>query len=111
MAEVDSEKLQQTEKDVREFVAEETGDLLRKYFEESLENMKWGLAEARREYESALAGYGYACKVLRDEAKRRGVDLREPTLPATARARKAAKTETGPKAAPQVKRSTCSPAK
>ena len=111
MAEVDSEKLQQTEKDVREFVAEETGDLLRQYFEESLENMKWGLAEARKEYESALAGYGHACKVLRDEAQRRGIDLREPTLPATARARIAAKVGTGPKAASPVKRSTCSPAK
>ena len=108
MAEADTEKLQQTERDVRQFVAEETGDLLRKYFEESLANMKWGLAEARKEYESALAGYAKACNVLRDEAKRRGVDLRDPTLPATARSRKAANGDTGPKAAPQVK---CSPRK
>ena len=100
MAEADTEKLQQTERDVRQFVAEETGDLLRKYFQEAMETMKWGLTEARKEYESALAGYGHACNVLRDEAQRRGVDLREPSLPATARARKAAKgAATGGKAA------------
>lgn len=107
MADVDNKKLEQVEKEVRGVVAEETGDLLKKYFAEALEDTRWGVSLARQEYENALAEYGHASKILCDEAQRRGIYL-EPSLPATtACRRKKAKGATGPKVAPQK----CSPRK
>jgi hypothetical protein len=103
-----SEKLRQVERDVRECVALETGDLLTNYFKEALENTQWGVEQARQEYESAyesaLAEYAHAAQILLAEAQRLGVNLREPSLPAIARRRKAAKAAKCPKVAPQKSR-------
>jgi hypothetical protein len=97
--------------ELRQIIAEGIEDWTRAYFKWTLGKIEREQREERSEHKLSLAESTHIAQVLRMEAKRRGVDLREPTLPATARARKAAKTETGPKAAPQVKRSTCSPAK
>ena len=94
------ERLGYVEEEIRREVAEEVGTLLKKYFAESLADWAREIDVARVEYEGALAEYREACETLLVEAKRRGVDLRKPSLPATAKA-KAAKC---PKVAPQKSR-------
>ena len=94
----DSEKLSYVTEEIRREVAEEVGTLLKKYFAESLADLARDIDVVRVEHEVALAEYSEACETLLDEARRRGVNLRKPSLPAaTACRRKKAKGATGPR--------------
>jgi predicted trehalose synthase len=101
MADIEGEEL-------RQIVAAELKALTRDYFTWALANVERERSEARLDHELSSAEYARIAQILRTEAQRRGVDL-GPSLPATARARKAAKGKTGPQSGPtQVK---CSPRK
>ena len=89
----DSGKLGYVGEEIRREVAEAVGILLKNYFTESLADLARDIEVDQAEHQRALAEYREACETLKDEAKRRGVDLRKPA----AAKPKAAKCATGPK--------------